>query len=84
MSFRKFSLLLIFLSLIFSSCRQEVVIKEVEKTVYVETEKPIYVDAESGESYNWMVDLSHLLIRQTAEKKDIWIDGKKQNHIYAK
>lgn len=84
MSFRRFYLPLLFLCIIISSCRLAPVIKEVEKTVYVETEKPIYVDAESGKSYNWMVDLSHLLIRQTAEKKDIWIDGKKTESYLCK
>ena len=77
MSFRNHSFILIILCLAFSSCKHEIVIKEVEKTVYVETEKPVYVEIGTGETYKWKIDLSQLLIKKTAEKNYIWKDGVK-------
>lgn len=77
MSFRNHSFILIFLCLAFSSCKHEIVIKEVEKTVYVETEKPVYVEIGTGETYKWKIDLSQLLIKKTTVKNFIWKSGKK-------
>ena len=41
------------------------------------TEKTITVVQDNGESYNWRIDMTPLLVRKASEKSYIWKDGKK-------
>ena len=41
------------------------------------TEKTVVVIQDNGESYNWKIDMSPLLVRKTSEKSYIWKSGVK-------
>lgn len=41
------------------------------------TEKTIVVIQDNGESYNWKIDMSPLLVRKTSEKSYVWKSGVK-------
>ena len=41
------------------------------------TEKTVIVIQDNGESYNWKIDMSPLLVRKTSEKSYVWKSGVK-------